>query len=60
MTLLHARPYGKFIDTQQPQERETSETNQGYNFLGGSFSNRDNITTPIQFRREKQSQYLKR
>ena len=33
--------------------------NQGSNFLGGSFSNRDNVRAPIQFRRESQPQHLK-
>ena len=28
--------------------------NQGFNFLGGSFSNGDNVRDPIQFRREIQ------
>ena len=40
-------------DTEQPQEKETSQ-------IGGSFSNRDNVRTPIQFRREGQPQHLKR
>ena len=34
--------------------------NQSSNFLGGSFSNRDNVRAPIQFGRESQSQHLKR
>ena len=33
-------------------------TNQGCNFLGGSFSNRDNVRAPIQSRRENQPQHL--
>ena len=33
---------------------ELHRTNQGSNFLGGSFSNRDNVRAPIQFRREHQ------
>ena len=33
--------------------------NQGSNFVGGSFSNRDNVRAPIQFRIETQPQYLK-
>ena len=48
-------------DTEQPQERETSlKKNQGFNFLEGSFSNRDNVRAPIQFRRECHPQHLKR
>ena len=34
--------------------------NQGSNFLGGSFSNRDNVRALIQFRKEKQPQDFKR
>ena len=34
--------------------------NQGSNFLVGSFSNKDNVRAPIQFRRESQPQHLKR
>ena len=34
--------------------------NYSSNFLGGTFSNRDNLRTPIQFRREGQPQHLKR
>ena len=33
--------------TEQPQEKEISWG--GPNFLGGSFSNRDNVRAPIQF-----------
>ena len=34
--------------------------NQGFIFLRGSFSNRDIVRTPIQFRRESQPLHLKR
>ena len=34
-------------------------TNQGPNFLGVSFSNRNNLRAPIQFRRKSQPQHLK-
>ena len=40
--------------------RKKLRTNQGFNFLGSSFSNRDNVRAPIQFRRENQAQNLKR
>ena len=33
--------------------------NQGSNFLGWSLSNRDNVRSPIQFRKESQPQHLK-
>ena len=32
--------------------------NQGSNFLGGTFSNRDNVGAPVQFRRDSQPQDL--
>ena len=31
-----------------------------FNFIGSSFSNGDNVRTPIQFKREGQPQHLKR
>ena len=49
-----------YRDTEQPQEKKTSQDKLSSNFLGGSFSNRDNIGTPIQFRRQGQPQHLKR
>ena len=39
---------------------ERIKANQGSNFLGGTFSNRDHVRTPIQFRRESQLQHLKK
>ena len=33
--------------------------NQGSNFLGGTISNRDNVSAPIQFRREIQVEHFK-
>ena len=44
-----------FKDTEQPQEKEKSR----FQFLGGSFSNKDNVRAPIQSRRESQPQHLK-
>ena len=35
------------------------KTNLGSNFLGGSFSSRDNVRAPIQLRKESQHQHLK-
>ena len=40
-------------DTQQPREK-LHRMNQGSNFVGGSFSNRNNVRSPIQFGREGQ------
>ena len=49
-----------YRDTEQPHLKETlHRTDQGSNFLGGSLSNRD-VRAPIQFRRERQPQHLKR
>ena len=60
-TVFHIWPYGRFIAIQSNLRRnKLHRTNQGSNFLGGSFSNRDNVRTPIQFRRESQSQHPKR
>ena len=60
-TVFHAWPYGRFIEIQSNLRRKKlHRTNQGSNFLGGSFSNRDNVRAPIQFRRESQPQHLKR
>ena len=40
--------------------KKLHRTNQSSNFLRGSFSNRDNVRNPIQFRGEGQPQHLKR
>ena len=61
MTILfNAWPYDRFIEIQSNLRRkELHRTNQGSNFPGGNFSNRDNVRVPIQFRRESQPQHLK-
>ena len=54
-TVFHARADGIFIKIKSNLRRKKlHKMNQGANFLGGSFSNRDNIRATIQFRREKQ------
>ena len=59
-TVFHAWPYGRFIEIKSNLRRgKFHRTNQGSNFLGGSFTNRDNIRTPFQFRRESQPSILK-
>ena len=59
-TVFHAWPYGKFIEIQnQFRRNKLHKANQGANFLGLSLSNRDNIRTPIQIRREIQPKLLK-
>ena len=51
----------RFIETQSKLRRKKLDrTNLGSNFLGGSFSNRDNVRDPMQFRRDSQRQQLKR
>ena len=54
-------PYGRFTEIQSNLIRNKfRRTNQGSNFLGGSFSNIDNVRAPVQFRRENQPQHFKR
>ena len=56
-TIFHARPYIRFTETRSNHRRKRlHRTNQGSNFPGGSFSNRGNVRTPIQLRRERESQ----
>ena len=59
-TVFHTWLYGKFIEIQSNLRRKKLyRTNQGSNFLGGSFSNRDNVRAPIQFRRKSNPSILK-
>ena len=59
--VFHTCPYGKFIEIQNNVRRKKlHRTNQDSNYLGGSFSKRDTVRAPIQFRREIQSQHHKR
>ena len=60
ITVFHAWLYGRFIEIQSNcRRKELYRLNQGSNFLGGIFSNRDNVRAPIQFGRETQPQHLK-
>ena len=55
--VFHTWPYGRLIEIQSNLRRKKlHRTNQGSDFLRGSFSNRDNVRSPIQFRRESQPQ----
>ena len=54
-TVFHAWAYGR----EQPQEKKLHGTNQGSNFLGDNFSNRDNLRALVRFRRESQPTILK-
>ena len=53
-TVFHSWLYGRYIEIQSnlKTSKKLHRTNQGSNFLGGSFSNRDNVRVPIQFRRD--------
>ena len=51
--VFHTRPYGRFIEIKSNLQREKlRRMNQCCNFLGGGFSNGDNVRAPIQIRRE--------
>ena len=57
---MHGQPIGRFIEIQRNLRRKKlHRSNQGSNFLGGSFSNKDNVRAQIQFRRESQPFILK-
>ena len=44
MAIFHARPYSRFIEIQSNLRRmKLHRTNDGTNFLGGGFSNTDNV-----------------
>ena len=62
MTIVfHAWPNVRLTEIQSNLRRKKRHrTNQGSNFLGGSFSNRNNVRASIQFGRERQPQHLKR
>ena len=58
--IFHAWTYGGFIEIQNNfRRKKLYKTNQSFNILGGSFSNRD-VRAPVQFRRESQPQHLKK
>ena len=60
-TVFHTWKYGRFIEIQSNLTRKKLQRiNPGSNFLGGSFSNRDNVRAPIQFRKESKLQHHKR
>ena len=53
-TVFHGRLYGRFIEIKNNfRRKKLHEVNHGSNFLGGSFSNKDNVRVPILFRKEK-------
>ena len=60
-TIFYAWPYGRSLEIKTNLRREKlRRMNKGSNFPGGTFSYRDNVRVPIQFRRESLPQHLKR
>ena len=60
-SVFHTWLYGQLVEIQSNLRRKKlHRMNQGSNFLGGSFSNRVNVRSLIQFRRESQPQHLKK
>ena len=60
-TVFHAWPNGRFTEIQYKLRRKKlHRTDQGFDFLRSSFSNRYNLRAPLQFRRESQPYHLKR
>ena len=52
--VFHVWLYGRCIEIKSNFRRnKLHKTNQGYIFLGDSFSNRDNVRVSIRFRRER-------
>ena len=48
--------YYRFIEIKgNPRKKKYYTNNQNFNFLGGSFSNRENVRTPIQFKAKKEN-----
>ena len=48
-TVSHTWPYSRFTETQSNlRKKKLHSRNQGSNFLGDSFNNRDNVRAPIQ------------
>ena len=60
-TVFHAWSDRRLTEIQSNlRKKKLHGTDQGTNFLGGTFSNRDNVRAPIQLRRESQFQDVKR
>ena len=60
-TVFHTWVCGGFIEIQSNlRKKKLHRMNSGSNFLGGSFSNRDDVRNPIEFRREGHPQHLQR
>ena len=60
-TAFHAWLCHRFMEIQSKvRGKKLLTTDQGSNFLGGTFSNKDKESATIQLRRQSQSQHLKR
>ena len=47
-TVFYTRPYDRLIELQtNVRRKKVDRTNQGFNFLGSSFNNRDNLEEKI-------------
>ena len=56
--VFHARLHGRFIEIKSnPRKKKMHETNRGFSFVGGSFSIREFVKTPVLFRRKRQPQH---
>ena len=59
--VFHAWPYSRFIELKSNLRRKKlNRTNQDSNFLVGGLSNRNNVSSPIQFKRKRPLHHLKR
>ena len=57
---MHGNMVGLIEIHSSLRRKKLHRMNQGSNFLGGSFSKKDNVRGPIQFRRACQPQHLKK
>ena len=58
--VFHGRPYGRFIEIKRNVGRKKRyRKNQGSNFLGGSFSNGDDVKDLTPFKTQIQFPHLK-
>ena len=59
-TAFHVWLYGGFMDIQSTfRRKKLHRTNQGSNFLGGTFSNRENVRAPSRFKTKVNPSNLK-
>ena len=58
VTVFHTWTHGRLIEIQSNLTgKKLHRTNQGSNFLGGSLNNRDNVRSPVQFRRAQHQHF---